>query len=196
MFSDKGIIRAGLLKPAQEALDTSQIDYAVFDDVEPDPRHEIVAERADMIGSEKADLLIGFGGGSRIDIAKAAAVHAFAYPIGAEFHIPHGIANTLMLPHVMRFNLMGDLGKFAEISDAFDLPADGLDDLAAAEMGVDAIERLAQDLRAPNHLSEFGIAEKDVPALAEGVMKVTRLLANNPRTMTLKDAEEIYKAAL
>ena len=128
--------------------------------------------------------------------AGVTAVHAFAYPIGAEFHIPHGIANTLMLPHVMRFNLLGNLGKFAEISEAFELPVGDLDDLAAADMSVEAVERLAQDLRAPNHLSEFGIAEKDIPALAEGVMKVTRLLANNPRTMTLKDAEEIYKAAL
>lgn len=63
-------------------------------------------------------------------------------------------------------------------------------------MGVEAIERLALDLKAPKHLSDFGIVENDIPALAEGVMKVTRLLANNPRTLTLKDAEEIYKAAL
>jgi len=347
--SDKGIIKAGLLEPAQEALDTSKIDYAVFDGVESDPRYEIVAECVKMVAQEKADLLIGFGGGSPIDIAKASAimatndgsvadyfgidlvpnrglptiivpttagtgsevtpivilsdegeklkkgivspylfpsvalldpgltlglppditaatgmdalihaieaytsvnatgmtdnlaframillyhnirtayangnslearsammegsllagmafanagvtaVHAFAYPIGAEFHIPHGIANTLMLPHVMRFNLLGNLSKFAEISEAFDLPVDDLDDLDASEMAVDAIERLALDLRVPKHLSEFGIAEKDLPALAEGVMKVTRLLANNPRTMTLKDAEEIYKSAL
>lgn len=128
--------------------------------------------------------------------AGVTAVHAFAYPIGAEFHIPHGIANTLMLPHVMRFNLMGNLRKFADISQAFDMPVEGMNDLGAAEMGVEAIVRLAQDLHVPKHLSEFDIAEKDLPLLAQGVMKVTRLLANNPRTMTLKDAEEIYRAAL
>lgn len=128
--------------------------------------------------------------------AGVTAVHAFAYPIGAEFHIPHGVANTLMLPHVMRFNLIGNIPKFAEISDAFDLPVDGMDDLAAAEMVVAAIERLAQDLQVPRHLSEFGISEKDVPRLAEGVMKVTRLLANNPRVLTVKDAQKIYMAAL
>jgi alcohol dehydrogenase class IV len=128
--------------------------------------------------------------------AGVTAVHAFAYPIGAEFHIPHGIANTLMLPHVMRFNILGNLPKFAEIPQAFDLPTESFDELRAAEMFLDAIERLAEDLRVPMHLAEFGIEENDISGLAEGAMKVTRLLANNPRIMTLEDAKEIYRAAL
>lgn len=128
--------------------------------------------------------------------AGVTAVHAFAYPIGAEFHIPHGIANTLMLPHVIRFNLLGNLPKFAQIAKAFSLSIEGLDELRAAEMSVEAIERLAEDLRVPRHLAEFGVTEVDIPRLAEGVMKVTRLLANNPRIMTLEDAKEIYKRAL
>jgi len=128
--------------------------------------------------------------------AGVTAVHAFAYPIGAEFHIPHGVANTLMLPHVMRFNLLGNLPKFAEISEAFDLSTESFDGLRAAEMFVEAIERLAEDLRVPRHLAEFGVTEGDISRLAEGVMKVTRLLANNPRTLTLEDAKEIYKRAL
>lgn len=125
--------------------------------------------------------------------AGVTAVHAFAYPIGAEFHIPHGVANTLMLPHVMRFNLLGNLGKFAEIAEAFCLFTEGLDELTAAEISVDAIQRLAEDLRVPKHLAEFGTTEGDLSRLAEGVMKVTRLLANNPRALTLEDAKEIYK---
>jgi alcohol dehydrogenase class IV len=128
--------------------------------------------------------------------AGVTAVHAFAYPIGAEFHIPHGIANTLMLPHVIRFNLLGNLPKFAQIAKAFSLSIEGWDELRAAEMSVEAIERLAEDLRVPRHLAEFGVTEGDIPRLAEGVMKVTRLLANNPRIMTLEDAKEIYKRAL
>jgi alcohol dehydrogenase class IV len=128
--------------------------------------------------------------------AGVTAVHAFAYPIGAEFHIPHGVANTLMLPHVMRFNLLGNLPKFAQIAKAFCLPAEGLDELRPAEMAVEAIERLGEDLRVPKRLTEFGVTEENISQLAEGVMKVTRLLANNPRTLTLEDAKEIYKKAL
>jgi alcohol dehydrogenase class IV len=347
--TDTGVVRAGLIKAAQEALEKSEVKYAVFDSVEPDPRYEIVADCVDMIRRENAGLLIGFGGGSPIDIAKASAimytndgpineyfgidliprpglptimvpttagtgsevtpitilsdeneklkkgivspylfpsaalldpeltlglppkitastgmdalihaieaytsvnatsitdilaframellyhnirtayangnnlearslmlegsllagmafanagvtaVHAFAYPIGAEFHIPHGVANTLMLPHVLRFNILGNLSKFAQATKAFGLPTEGLDYLMMAESAVGAIERLADDLRVPRHLAEFGIKENDIPGLAEGVMKVTRLLANNPREITLEDANEIYKAAL
>jgi len=128
--------------------------------------------------------------------AGVTAVHAFAYPIGAEFHIPHGVANTLMLSHVMSFNLLGDVSKFAEMAEAFGFYTQGLDDLSCAKMAVEAIEQLAADLQLPKHLSEFGIREKDIPSLAEGVMKVTRLLANNPRIIQLKDAEVIYRAAL
>ena len=128
--------------------------------------------------------------------AGVTAVHAFAYPIGAEFHIPHGVANTLMLPHVMRFNLLGNVEKFADMAEAFGFSTEHLDDLAGAEKAVEAIERLADDLRVPKHLHEFGIKESDLPSLAEGVMKVTRLLANNPRTVSLEDSVEIYRAAL
>ncbi|MBW1863540.1 MAG: iron-containing alcohol dehydrogenase, partial [Deltaproteobacteria bacterium] len=294
IVTDKGLIDAGLVKLAQESLEKAQIKYAIFDAVESDPRYEISADCVDMIKSEKADVLIGFGGGSPIDIAKISAimarnegplaeyfgidlipkrglptimvpttagtasevtpiailsdegaklkrgivspylfpsvalldpeltlglpphitastgmdalihaieaytsinatgltdtlalravellynnirtayangsnlearssmmegsltaglsfsnagvtaVHAFAYPIGAEFHIPHGVANTLMLPHVMRFNLIGNVPKFAELAWAFGLPTEGLDNLRVAEMFVESIER-------------------------------------------------------
>jgi alcohol dehydrogenase class IV len=128
--------------------------------------------------------------------AGVTAVHAFAYPIGAEFHIPHGIANTLMLPHVIRFNVLGNLEKFAQLAKPFGLPTEGLDNLAIVDKVVAAIDRLADDIRVPRHLADFGVKEKDINMLADGVMKVTRLLANNPRTLTLDDAKRIYKAAL
>jgi alcohol dehydrogenase class IV len=128
--------------------------------------------------------------------AGVTAVHAFAYPIGAEFHIPHGVANTLMLPHVIRFNVLGNLEKFAQLAKPFGIPVEGLDNLAIVDRVIAAIDRLADDIRVPRHLSDFGVKEKDIPMLADGVMKVTRLLANNPRTLTLDDAKRIYKAAL
>ncbi len=128
--------------------------------------------------------------------AGVTAVHAFAYPIGAEFHIPHGVANTLMLPHVLRFNVLGNLPKFAALAEPFDIPVKDLDDLQIVDGVIAAIDRLARDLKVPRHLADFGVTEEDVPMLAEGVMKVTRLLANNPRTLYLEDAEAIYHAAL
>jgi len=128
--------------------------------------------------------------------AGVTAVHAFAYPIGAEFHIPHGIANSLMLPHVIRFNVLGNLEKFALLAEPFGILTEGLDDLAIVDKVIAAIDRLVDDLKVPRHLADFGVKKKDIPMLAKGVMKVTRLLANNPRTLMLEDAKRIYEAAL
>lgn len=128
--------------------------------------------------------------------AGVTAVHAFAYPIGAEYHIPHGVANTLMLAPVMRFNLVGNVRKFAEIAALMGEVVDHLSDREAAERSVQAVTALADDLGVPQSLGRFGVKDKDIPELAAGVMKVTRLLANNPRTLTQADAEDIYRQVL
>jgi alcohol dehydrogenase len=128
--------------------------------------------------------------------AGVTAVHAFAYPIGAEFHIPHGVANSIMLAPVMEFNKLGNLEKFAEIAEYLGENTIGLSDRVAAAAAVEAMRILAADLKIPAHLSEFGIKDQDIPELAAGVMKVTRLLANNPRELTQQDAEAIYRSVL
>ena len=128
--------------------------------------------------------------------AGVTAVHAFAYPIGAEFHIPHGMANSIMLVPVMKFNLLGNMDKFARIAALFGEPVARMSTRQAAYKAMDALEALTGDLRIPRHLGEFGVKQKDVPALAEGVMKVTRLLANNPRKIQLEDARQIYESVL
>jgi alcohol dehydrogenase len=128
--------------------------------------------------------------------AGVTAVHAFAYPIGAEFHIPHGVANSIMLAAVMEFNMLGNLRKFAQMAELFGEDTIGLSERKSAQLAVDALRTLAADLRVPSHLSEFGIKEEDIPSLAEGVMKVTRLLANNPRELGQQDAMDIYRSVL
>ncbi|MFT4302774.1 MAG: iron-containing alcohol dehydrogenase [Desulfovibrio sp.] len=128
--------------------------------------------------------------------AGVTAVHAFAYPIGAEFHIPHGVANTIMLVPVMRFNMIGNLERFAAIGDMFGLPTECMSLREAAQSAIDAMDELSDDLRVPRNLRDFGIKETDIPNLAAGVMKVTRLLANNPRKLELSDANAIYREAL
>ena len=101
-----------------------------------------------------------------------------------------------MLVPVMEFNKLGNLERFAEIAGYLGENTVGLSAREAAHAAVEAMRTLAADLMIPDHLSEFGIQEKDIPGLAEGVMKVTRLLANNPRELTQKDAEAIYHSVL
>lgn len=349
IVTDKGLIAAGLIEQATDILQKARIQHAVFDRVEADPRYEIVADCVKAVHREKAELLIGIGGGSPIDIAKVSAVmatnegpiteyfgidlvpqaglptiiipttagtgsevtpiailsdhteklkkgivsphlfpnvavldpaltlglppqmtaatgmdslihaveaftsknaywmtdmmareairlimgnirtafangsdidarthmlegsmlagmafanagvtavHAFAYPIGAEFHIPHGVANSIMLAPVMEFNMLGNLEKFGELAELLGEYTAGMNQREMALAAVESIRTLSRDLQVPGNLSQFGVKDSDITMLAEGVMKVTRLLANNPRTLTKEDAERIYRNVL
>ena len=349
IVTDKGLIAAGLIEQATDILQKARIQHAVFDRVEADPRYEIVADCVKAVHREKAELVIGIGGGSPIDIAKVSAVmatnegpiteyfgidlvpqaglptiiipttagtgsevtpiailsdhteklkkgivsphlfpnvavldpaltlglppqmtaatgmdslihaveaftsknaywmtdmmareairlimgnirtafangsdidarthmlegsmlagmafanagvtavHAFAYPIGAEFHIPHGVANSIMLAPVMEFNMLGNLEKFGELAELLGEYTAGMNQREMALAAVESIRTLSRDLQVPGNLSQFGVKDSDITMLAEGVMKVTRLLANNPRTLTKEDAERIYRNVL
>jgi len=127
--------------------------------------------------------------------AGTGAVHAAAYPLGGTYQIPHGTANGLMLPYVMEYNLVGDLKKFSEIAGAMGQPIHGLNLRDAAISSVAAVRQLSKDINMPQRLRELNVPERDIPTLAEDMMKVTRLLANNPRKVTLEDAKSIYANA-
>ena len=128
--------------------------------------------------------------------AGVTAVHAFAYPIGAEYHIPHGVAKSIMLVPVMEFNMLGDIPKFARLAGLLGECVDGLSEREAALKAIAALRVLADDIKIPAGLRAFGVQEQAIPELAEAVLKVTRLLANNPRLLTQRDAEAIYRRAL
>ncbi|NCU20411.1 iron-containing alcohol dehydrogenase, partial [Candidatus Falkowbacteria bacterium] len=127
--------------------------------------------------------------------APVAAVHALAYPLGGLFHIPHGLSNALVLPHVLRFNAPVAAPVYAEIaSDAFpDLAGIGTQARCAAF--IDALAHLVQRLGLPPRLRDVGIPQADLPQMAADAMKQTRLLVNNPRPVTEADALGIYRAA-
>lgn len=128
--------------------------------------------------------------------AGVTAVHAFAYPIGAEFHIPHGVANSIMFLPVMEFNYLGNIQRFSELAKILGANGHGLQARELALQGLELIKVLAQDLQVPSHLADFGIKDTHVPDLAKGAMQVTRLMGNNPRKFTLADAEAVYRKAL
>jgi alcohol dehydrogenase class IV len=348
IITDQGVIQAGLLEGVEKSLQSVNLPFVIFDGVEPDPRIEVVEKSIEKAKKEGIDLIIGFGGGSSLDIAKVTsimitntgkidsffgvdlvpnpgvplilipttagtgsevtpiailsdtkeklkkgivsptlfpevaildpkltiglppsvtaftgmdalthaiesyysinatdlsdllaframellsknlrmayahgenlaarscvlegsllagiafanagvgAVHAFAYPLGGEFHLAHGLTNTLMLPYVMRYNILGCPSKFAQMAKAFGEKVEGISELVGAEIAVRFIERLSDDIRVPRRLRDVGIPEDAIPRLAEAAMKVTRLLANNPRKVTLEDAVAIYKSA-
>ena len=124
--------------------------------------------------------------------AGVTAVHAFAYPLGGEFHVAHGVANTVMLCAVLRFNMLANLNKFATLGKLLCPDVPSKDSKVLAEAGIRFLEGLIADLQLPKSLQELNIPRDAIAGMAEGVMKVTRLLANNPRKITLADANKIY----
>jgi alcohol dehydrogenase len=133
-----------------------------------------------------------------ISIANAGtgAVHSMAYPLGGQFHVAHGIANSALLPYVLRWNIQGNLPKFAQVAALLGEQVDGLSMLEAAERAVEAIARLNRDLGIPEHLSEFGVTADDLPAMAQFAHATRRLMDNNPRNLSVAEVEAIYRTAL
>ncbi|MEO9523069.1 iron-containing alcohol dehydrogenase [Marinobacter alexandrii] len=124
-----------------------------------------------------------------------AAVHALAYPIGGIFHVPHGLSNALVLPHVMRFNASACAEAYATLApDAFpDLAS--VPESQRVEEFINRLEALSADIGLEQTLREVGIGESDLPVMAADAMKQTRLLVNNPREVSEADALAIYQAA-
>lgn len=130
-------------------------------------------------------------GGLGLGPVNTAAVHALSYPLGGEFHIAHGLSNAVLLPYVMKFNMSAAPERYAQVAIALGVEKQE-DDLITAGKGVDKIFEMCSALDIPIRLSELGIPENAIEQMVEGAMKVTRLLKNNPRTMTKEDARNIY----
>ena len=127
--------------------------------------------------------------------AGVGAVHAFSFPLGATYKVPHGLANSLMFPYISDFNIVGSEEKFYKVAEALGEPVKGLSLIEGARLAPKALLALAEDLQLPTRLSEVGVKENDIPRLAEGALNVTRLITNNPRNMTQEDAEGLLKDA-
>ena len=157
-------------------------------------------ERAVLDGADRqargAMLLGSMLAGQAFANSPVAAVHALAYPIGGRFHVPHGLSNALVLPHVMRFNVPHAETAYADIAvDAFPHLAGERDIKARCGAFIDCLEGLSARLALPQRLRDVGIGEEHLPAMAADAMKQTRLLVNNPRPVGESDALAIYKAA-
>jgi len=127
--------------------------------------------------------------------APVAAVHALAYPIGAIFHVPHGLSNALVLSQVLRFNLPEAEALYAELAPIIDPKTEGLSVSQKARLFVDGMAAICRDCRVPASLADVGIGAGDLKKLAEDAMKQTRLLVNNPREVHYEDALAIYTEA-
>ncbi len=132
--------------------------------------------------------------GQAFSNAPVAAVHALAYPIGGIFHVPHGLSNALVLPHVLRYNVSHAAHLYAEMAAIVAPDATGSTE-ARSHALITAMEAMAQRVGIETRLRDVGIGEQDIDRLADDAMLQTRLLTNNPRELSRADAHAIYTAA-
>jgi len=133
-------------------------------------------------------------GGFCLGPVNTAGVHALSYPLGSSFHLAHGLSNALLLPYVMEYNIPAATKQYAAVAIALGCER-GNDDLATANAGVEKIKQLIADCGIPARLRDVNIPEEAIPQMAIDALKIQRLLKNNPREITEKDAVDIYKAA-
>jgi alcohol dehydrogenase len=152
--------------------------------------------QGDNINARQAMLLGACLAGQAFANAPVAAVHALAYPLGTRHHIPHGLSNALVLPHVLEFNAPQASKLYAELAP-FIIPDISMagDDRQITERLIAAIKSLLCDLNLPSRLSDLGVPQQDLKILADEAMMQQRLLTNNPRTVTYEDALTIYQSA-
>ncbi|MCI9608123.1 MAG: lactaldehyde reductase [Muribaculaceae bacterium] len=122
-------------------------------------------------------------------------VHGMAHPMGSLFDVPHGVANALLLPTIMEFNMPECLEKYPRIAEAMGVDTTGMSRKEAAQAAVEAVKALAIKVGIPQHLSELGITEADIPALAEQALSDV-CTPGNPREVTLEDIITLYKKVL
>ena len=154
------------------------------------------ADLSDNPAYVEAREALAFGslyGGLCLGPVNTAAVHALSYPLGGEFHIPHGLSNAILLPSVMKFNMPSNIKRHAEVAIALGCQP-GKNDEETAQRGVDFIYRLAAAVGIPDKLTALGIPQTAVDGMARAAMQVQRLLKNNPREVTEQDARDIYNS--
>lgn len=121
--------------------------------------------------------------------------HGMAHPLSALHDVPHGVACAMLLPVVMRFNAPAAKEKYVEIAKACGVYKDGMDVYAAVDAACKAIEDLSKLVGIPQHLTELGITEQDIPALAEQAIADV-CTPGNPREVTKEDIIGLYKQIL
>ncbi|MBI3974372.1 MAG: iron-containing alcohol dehydrogenase [Chloroflexi bacterium] len=126
-------------------------------------------------------------------------VHAVAHPLGAFWKIPHGVANALMLPHVMEFNAMACPMKMIEIAQAMGEPVaamsmSGTTEYDAALRAAAAVRRLESDIGIPARLRDLGVDKASIPEMATDAMKSANI-AINPRKTTINEIIGLFERA-
>jgi alcohol dehydrogenase class IV len=150
--------------------------------------HNLEARYNMSMGSLFAGVALANTGGT--------GVHALAHSLGGHFHVAHGVACGLLLPHVMEHYVPGNIFKFAQIASFLGEKADHRTLLDQAHQAARAVRAICRDLKIPQSLTELKIPEEAIPIMARSAVTMARMIEGNPRNITVEDAIRIYKKTL
>jgi alcohol dehydrogenase class IV len=122
------------------------------------------------------------------------AVHSLAHQLSTDAEMPHGMANAIMLPRVMEFNLEVAAQKYADIAQAMGVNTRGMSIMEAARSSVESVRQLSRDIGIPDRLRDAGVKGENIPAMAAKAM-ADHCHASNPRDCTQESMAALYKAA-
>lgn len=133
-------------------------------------------------------------GGMCLSQAALGIVHGLAKPLSAHFHISHGMANSLMLPHVVKYTWRGNPAKFAKVAEIMGVDTRGMNEIEAAKAACDAIAEMCADIGLPCHLKDAGISPDKFEQMAKDCIQGKPYFLN-PCKGTVKDLVKIYESA-
>jgi len=133
--------------------------------------------------------------GITLNNAGVGAVHALAYPVGAEYHVPHGIANVVTFIPTMEYISMARIPKFVQLAAAMGEPIAGLAPREVVNRAIGAMRDLIEKVGLPTRLRDIGATADRIPYMAQAAFKEKRLLGNTPRQLTEEDIRKIFEAS-
>ncbi|MEJ2690792.1 MAG: iron-containing alcohol dehydrogenase [Deltaproteobacteria bacterium] len=133
--------------------------------------------------------------GKALATAGVGLVHAMSYPLGGMYHTPHGLANAVLLPYVVDYNIIGNPHKFAEIAAVMGYDTGSRPPIEAGRVAVEAVYSLNAEVGIPDNLTALGVEKEKIEEMAKIALTVTRPVENNPRKPSLEDVMAIYRAA-
>lgn len=121
--------------------------------------------------------------------------HALSHPVSAIYGVPHGVANSILIPHVMEFNSYAVPELFSDIAEDMGENTKGLTLMERAFLAVESVKKLSVDIGIPTSFREFNVKESSIDKMAEDAMLSGNILVN-PRKTTLEDVKELYKKSI
>lgn len=153
-----------------------------------------VAEGTDLVA--RGQMLIASNmAGTAFSNAQVGMVHAMAHTVGARYGIHHGLANSIFMPHVVRFNAGEVAASYRPIAAALGVAVDGLTDAACAELVAERLSELAAKTGLPRTLSSQGVPEDALPELAEATLADASIIYNGRTVLGADEVLAVYRAA-